>query len=140
MGTVLRPIGAIIAGMLVAFVLVIAVELFSAVVHPLPPDFGHTEAEMCQHVERYPAWVLAVVVPMWAGAALAGTWVAGRLGNRASALVVGVLLFAAVAFNLSMLPYPIWFKGGCLIAIPLAVVAGLYLISRRSIASLSIAE
>jgi hypothetical protein len=126
--------------MLVAFVLVVAVELFSAVVHPLPPDFGHTQAEMCQHVERYPAWVLAVVVPAWAGTAFAGTWIAGRLGNRGSALVVGVLILAAVVLNLSMLPYPIWFKAGCLIATPLVIVAGLYLTGRRRVAPVSSAE
>lgn len=51
-------------------------EGFSAVVHPLPEDFGGTMEEMCRHVEKYPQWVLAVVVPMWAVAALVGTWMA----------------------------------------------------------------
>lgn len=137
MATVFRTLGAIVAGMLVAFLLVVAVELFSAVVHPLPPDFGGTEEEMCQHVERYPGWVLAVVVPAWAGAALAGTWIAGRLGNRGSALFVGLLLLAGVILNASMLPYPLWFKIACLIAIPCAIVAGLYLARSRSAAALT---
>ncbi|MGD9720172.1 MAG: hypothetical protein AB7O59_07935 [Pirellulales bacterium] len=140
MATVLRAVGAIVAGMLVAFALVVAVELFGAVVHPVPPDFGGTMEEMCQHVERFPQWVLAVVVPAWAGTAFASTWIAGRLGNRGCALLVGLLLLAALVFNVSMLPYPIWFKIACLIAIPCAVVFGLYLSSRRSAAALNMTQ
>lgn len=73
MKTVLRNFVAVLAGLLVLFVLLIAVELFSAVVHPLPDTFGGTKQEMCQHVERYPAWVLAVVVPAWAFTAYLST-------------------------------------------------------------------
>jgi hypothetical protein len=130
MASVFRAAAAIVAGLLVAFVFLIAVELFSAAVHPLPAGFGGTKDEMCQHVERYPNWVLAIVVPAWAGTALASAWLAGRIGNRECALVVGVLLLAAQLFNLSMLPYPIWFKAANLIAIPCAVVFAAYLSSR----------
>src|SRR5215213_6175798 len=104
MSAVLRFVGAIVAGLLVAFLLVVAVELFGSVAHPLPADFGNTQEEMCQHVERFPAWVLAVVVPAWAAVALAGTCTAGRVGNRGSALLVGLLILAALVLNLSMLP------------------------------------
>lgn len=131
MAAAIRTVAAIVAGLLVAFVLVVAVEMFSAVVHPIPPDFGGTQEEMCAHVERYPAWVLAVVVPLWAATALAGTWIAGRLGNRWSALVVGLVLAAGLIFNLSMLPYPLWFKIGCLLAIPCAIGWAIYLSVRR---------
>jgi hypothetical protein len=131
MAIILRAFGGIVAAMLVAFVLLIAVEFFSSVVHPTPPDFQGTMEEMCQHVERYPHWVLAVVVPAWAGTALASTWIAGRLGGRGCALVIGVLLLAGLVFNVSMLPYPIWFKIVSLIAIPLAIVSGVYLTGQR---------
>lgn len=137
MSAALRVIGAIVAGMVVALVLVVAVEMFSAVVHPLPPEFGNTQEEMCAHVERYPAWVLAVAVPMWAFTAFAGAWVAGRLGNRFSGVFVALLIFAALALNLSMLPYPWWFKIGCLVAIPAASVAGVYLPRSREAAAVS---
>ncbi len=33
---------------------VVAVELFSAVVHPTPPDF---DGNIPEHVRRYPQWV-----------------------------------------------------------------------------------
>lgn len=121
MKTAFRTVAAFLAGLLLAFVLVIAVEAFSAVVHPFPEDFQGTQEEICRHVERYPAWVLAVVVPAWAATAWVGVWVAQKIGNLYSSASVGLLLFAAVVLNISMLPYPVWFK----IATPLAVAAAI---------------
>jgi cytochrome bd-type quinol oxidase subunit 2 len=105
MKAVPRTLAAVLAGLLVLLILVVAVELFSAVVHPLPEDFRGTTDEMCQHVERYPQWLLAVVVPAWAVAAFASTWTARRIGNLFSAAIIGLLLLAALVFNISMLPY-----------------------------------
>jgi hypothetical protein len=122
--------------MLVAFVLVVAVELFGSVVHPLPEDFGGTREEMCRHVEGYPHWVLALVVAAWAVTAFVGTWTAKRLGNLFSFAVVGLLLLAALWFNLSMLPYPMWFKIANLLAIPAAIVAGGRLSTRKKTADI----
>lgn len=65
MKSILMTIVGIVAGMILAFVLVIGVEGFSAIVHPLPADFKGTMDEMCQHVARYPHWVLGVVVLLW---------------------------------------------------------------------------
>jgi hypothetical protein len=131
MSTALRYIAAIIAGIIVVLVLLVAVELFSAVVHPVPPDFKGTMEEMCRHVERYPHWVLALVVPAWAFTAFAGTWISGRIGNRNCALFIGLLLIAAVVFNVSKLPYPTWFKIVILIAVPTASFLGTRFSVRR---------
>ena len=90
--------------------------------------------EMCRHVERYPPWVLAVVVPMWAVAALAGTWIAQRIGNLYSSGIVGLLLLSALALNISPLPYPIWFKVVNLLVVPAAIVAGSRFSGRRKAA------
>lgn len=128
MKAVLRSVAAVVGGVLVTFILVIAVELLSAVVHPFPEGLEPTMEEMCRHVERYPQWVLATVVPMWAFAAFAGTWTARRIGNLASSAIVGLLVVAALACNVSMLPYPLWFKIVCLLAVPAAALAG----SRRA--------
>ncbi|HEX6986631.1 MAG TPA: hypothetical protein VF170_14715 [Planctomycetaceae bacterium] len=118
------------------FALVVAVELFSAVVHPFPEDFGGTPEEVCRHVERYPHWVLAVVVPMWAVAALVGTWTAQSIGNPYSSAAVGLLVLAALVCNISMLPYPTWFKVANLLVIPAAALAGIRLSMRRKTAGL----
>jgi hypothetical protein len=130
----LRTVAGVIAGLLVAFVLVVAVEYFGDVVHPLPHDFGGTMEEMCRHVQRFPHWVLAVVVPMWGLTALLGTWTARRIGNFYALAIVGLLLLAALVLNMSMLPYPIWFKVLNLLVIPTAIFAGSRLFIRRQTA------
>lgn len=112
-----------VAGVFVAFLLVVAVELFSNVVHPFPEDFGGTPEEVCRHVERYPPWVLALVVPAWAFAAFAGSWTAKRIGNVYSFAIVSLLLLAALVLNISMLPYPLWFKVASLLATAAAILA-----------------
>jgi hypothetical protein len=130
----LRTLAATFIGLFLAFVLIVGVEGFSAVVHPLPQDFGGTMEELCRHVERYPQWVLAVVVPMWAVAALVSTGIARRIGNLYSSGIVGLLLLSALVLNLSKLPYPIWFKVANLLAIPVAIVAGCRFSGRRKTA------
>lgn len=122
MKAVLRSIVAVFVGLIVLLLLVIAVEFFSAVVHPFPEGFGGTTEEMCQHVARYPHWVLASVVGAWAVAAFVGTWAAQRIGNVYSAAIVGLLLLAALLVNVSMLPYPTWFKTANLLVVPTAVL------------------
>lgn len=107
---VFRILGSILAGFALALLLVIALELFSNVVHPLPADFGHTPEEMCKHVERYPAWVLAVAAAAWVGTAFVSTWVATRLGGIIAGIALSLFLIWAVGFNVWMLPYPVWFE------------------------------
>ncbi len=121
---ILRSIGALIASLLVVFVLIMAVEIFSNVVHPLPEGTNITHEEICLHVAKYPAWVLAVVIPMWGATATVGTWIAQRLGNLYTAMILGVLLIAGVSLNVSMLPYPIWFKVATMLVVPFAALAG----------------
>lgn len=131
--TILRAVGAVAAGIAVAFVLVIAVEMLSNAVHPFPEDFGGTHEEIARHVELIPSWVLAVAVVAWGFTAFAGTWTAGRLGNRGTAAFLGLLLLSAVILNIVQLPYPIWFKVASLIAVAAAAVYGYRLSSRRAI-------
>ena len=124
MKTALRAILALVAGMALALVLVIAVEFFSAVVHPLPPGFTGTMDEMCQHVARYPHWVLGVVVLAWSATAFVSTWVATRIGNRLAGIAVILILTLAIVSNVSMLPYAMWFKVVMLSCFPVACYLG----------------
>jgi hypothetical protein len=62
------------------------------------------------------------------------TWIARRIGNLYSAGIVGLLLVSALVFNVSKLPYPIWFKVVSLLVIPAAIVAGSRFSRRRKTA------
>jgi hypothetical protein len=134
MKAALWTLGGVLIGLFVAFVLVVLVEIFSAVVHPVPEGFGGTMEETCRLVESYPQWVLAVAAAAWGVTALLSTWIAQKIGNSVSALIVGLFLVAALVLNLSMLPYPIWFKIANLLVIPAAIVAGSRLFIRRKTA------
>lgn len=122
MKVAMRTLLAVVAGMALAVALVVAVELFSAVVHPLPAGF---DGNMGEHVRRYPHWVLGMVVLAWGATSAAATWVASRLGNRLAGSVVALLLAWALIFNLTMLPYTIWFKIVMLGAFPIACLLGI---------------
>jgi hypothetical protein len=113
---------AVVSGMALAFALVVAVELFSSVVHPIPADFTGDIPELVRH---YPAWVLGVAALAWAATIAAATWVASRIGGRLAGIIVAGLLACALGFNLSMLPYATWFKAAMIIAFPLACVLGI---------------
>jgi hypothetical protein len=119
---VLRTLAGIVAGMALAFALVVAVELFSAIVYPIPAAL---EENIPEHVRRYPHWILAVVVPAWGATIAAATWVAARVGSRLAGIVVALLLAWALTFNLLMLPYTLWFKIAMFLVLPLACFAGL---------------
>ncbi|MCA8990405.1 MAG: hypothetical protein KDA88_00410 [Planctomycetaceae bacterium] len=127
----IRSIGAIVLSLIVAMVLIIAVEGFSAVVHPFPPGVDPTDMEACKaHVANYPGWVLAVIVPMWAATVFLSCWIATRLGasrHSAHGIGLGVLLYAAVTFNMIMLPYPFWFEAANYVLFPLSIFVGVKL-------------
>jgi len=132
MKSVGRTLLAVVAGMGLAFVLVVAVEMFSAVVHPFPPGFDpNAPGSIPAHVQRYPGWVLAVVVLMWGATAAAATWAASRIGGRLAGALVTLLLACALAFNLSMLPYVMWFKVAMPAALFVACLLGVKFGDRR---------
>ena len=117
-----RTLLAIIAAMTLAFVLVIAVEWFSSIVHPLPPNFN---GNMPEHVKNYPHWVLAVVVLAWGATITAATWLASRLGGLLAGIIVALLLAWGLIFNLTTLPYTPWFKIAMCCAFPIACLLGI---------------
>jgi hypothetical protein len=118
----IRTLVAVVAAMALAFALVVAVEWFGAIVHPIPADF---DGNMGEHVRRYPHWVLGIVVLAWGATATAATWVASRVGNRLAGSVVALLLAWALIFNLTMLPYTMWFKVVMFSVFPIACLLGI---------------
>jgi hypothetical protein len=124
MKTTLRTILGVVAGMALAFVLLNIVELFSAVVHPFPPGFTDTMDEICRHVARYPHWVLGIVVVAWSATTFVSTRIATRIGNRVSGIAVILILTLAIVFNVTKLPYAMWFKVVMLSCFPVACYLG----------------
>ncbi len=129
--SILRSIGAVIAGLIVAFVLLVAIEVISNVFYPFPPGFDPNDFEACKaHVAKYPTWVLVVAALGWGATVFLSSWLATRLGtgrHPAHGIVVGSLLCLAAAANIVMLPYAVWFEVGCPVLLPLCYIAGAWL-------------
>jgi len=124
----MRSAGALVASLVVAMALIIAVEAISEVLHPFPPGVDPTDFDACKaHVARYPYWLLVAAGALWVGTVFVSVWLATRLGasrHPAHGIAVGSLLVVAAAFNMYMLPYPVWFEVLTLLAFVLAIFRG----------------
>jgi len=129
--SLLRSVGSVVAGLVVAFVFIALAEVFSSIYHPWPPGADASDMEVCKaHVARYPTWVLAVGAAIWSAAPLSGAWLATRLAparHSAPGFIVGANLLALAGFNMAMLPYPIWFPIVILLTFPLGTILGVRL-------------
>ena len=109
----IKSVLAVILSIAVAFGLFMAIEGVGSILHPWPADFAGTSEEVARQVETYPTWVLAFLGGVGYGAImLICTFIATRVGHNRNpwhGYGVGVFLFAMVVFNMTKLPYPIWF-------------------------------
>ena len=127
--SILRSIGSVIAGLVLAFAVLAAAEGYSEFAYPFPTGYDPEDfMEVCKaHVAKYPTGVLAVSTAIWALAPLGGSWLATILGTRrhaAHGYVVGAMLLAMAGMNMLMLPYPIWFPIVILLTFPLGTIVG----------------
>ena len=123
--SLMRSIGAIIASLIIAIALIIAVEFITTSFHPFPDGADTTDQEVvAAHVKKFPNWILALGVIGWGVTTFVSTWIATRLGagrHSGHGIAIGSLLLLAAAFNMFMLPYPVWFELANLMILPLAI-------------------
>lgn len=107
-----RNILATLAGIVVAMLVVMAVELIGHGVYPPPGDLDINNAEqMRAYVAALPMGAMAFVVLAWWLGALIGGLTAGTLSRgraRLCAGIVGALLMAATIANLMLFSHPLW--------------------------------
>ena len=125
---VLRSVGAVIAGFVVASIVMMAVEATNG--RLLYPELakaaeGVTDREAIRAIfASAPIGALLVVVAGWALGSVLGGWTAARLAGRSPvthALVLGALLTCAGIANNLMLPPPLWFwVAGLIVFLPCA--------------------
>ena len=134
MHPMLRRVFALVAGLLVAIVVVGGVEGLSSRLYPLPAGLDYNDLEaMTSSKAMLPAGAFVAVLVAWGLAALAGSWVAVRIGGHAGiGYLIGVLLGTAGIANLLMIPHPLWMWAGAAIVIPLGTLIGVRRASARS--------
>jgi len=135
-GSIVRSVVAVVLGLIAAMFFIVGVEGVSSILHPFPPGFDPTSYDdMKAHVARFPAWVLLLAVAAWGLGTFVSSWLATRLGSGrhpAHGIVVGSILLAAAVANMLMLPYPVWFWVGNLVAFPVGFILGAKLGKPRS--------
>ena len=117
----LKNVAGAIAGIVVAFVLIMAVEKVGHLVYPPPADLDFSDPEAVRpYIATLP--FLALLFPMiaWVLGAFVGTVVACKIGTANPLLfaaIVGGLVLAGTISNLILIPHPVWFSIVSLVAI-----------------------
>jgi hypothetical protein len=122
-----RAIVAVIAGVVVAFGMILLVETIGHFVVPTASAPSYKDAEqMREYLRTLPVGAYAFVLLAY----LVGSYVGGRVAARVtrsprsvSVWVVGALVLAATIANLVMIVHPVWFTSAAV----LAVFAGTWL-------------
>ena len=110
----------IVAGIVVAFLCVFAVEWIGHSLYPPPAGLDINDpADQARLMEAMPAAAKAMVLLAWFAGALAGAWTANRIAGRGIAgWAVALLAVAAAIATMLMIPHPAWMWAGG-IALPL---------------------
>ncbi|MGV8929132.1 MAG: hypothetical protein ACOH1E_05240 [Brevundimonas sp.] len=108
----LRLVSGLIAGVVAAFVVMMALELIGFFMFPPPAGLNPADAEdVRQMMAAAPLAAKVWVVFGWFVAAVAGGWLARRLTrwHRAGWVIVGLIVLGGV-FNLIQIPHPLWMQ------------------------------
>lgn len=105
-----QVLGAVI-GVAVAIGVIFLVELAGHALLPQPAYDPMTEAGAARYLAEAPLAAKLALVGGWFFGALAGGWVAVRVGGRVwlAWLVAGVIALATIA-NLVMIAHPLWMQ------------------------------
>lgn len=110
----------VVAGIVVAFLCVFAVEMIGHGLYPPPAGLDiNNPADQARVMDAMPFAAKAVVLLAWFLGALAGAWVANRIAGRSVAgWVVALVAIAAGIATMLTIPHPAWMWAGG-IALPL---------------------
>jgi hypothetical protein len=108
----LRYIGAVIAGLIVAFALVAGAEGIVHVLYPPPPGTNMEDFEQAKRfIATLPLPAYLLVLTGWLIGTFVATWLAAKIArNSIAGYIVGALLLAAGIFNAIKIPQPVWFS------------------------------
>jgi len=129
----LRKIGATLAGIVLAFAVIVIVEMVGNALYPLPPGVDPRNPEsLARAMRNVPAAALAVVVIGWTAGALAGSWLAARIARSVwPAVIVGALVVCGAVANMLTIPHPLWMWITSIVLVALVTLGGAALGARR---------
>lgn len=130
-----RNIAAGVAGVVIAVILVWLSDMIGHAVYPPPPDVDFTDMDAARaFIATLPVGAFAFVSGGWFAATLGGIVVACKIGTAQPIVfttVVGAMMLAATAYNLTMIPHPLWFSITGVTGIVLAAWLGLTICNNK---------
>jgi hypothetical protein len=135
-----RSILSIVAGIVLAVVVIFAFQIVVMAVYPLPAGTDRTDSEsMKKAIAAMPAGAFAILLVGYAVGTCAGAWLAATIARRAPVvhgLIVGAFFLFGNIANVAMLPHPLWYVVvSMLLFLPVAWVGARWAAARKYAAS-----
>src|SRR5437762_12793359 len=113
MHPILRVIVAVVTGIVVSFVIVVAVEICSIKIFPLPPGTNMMDpASVKAAMAGVPDGARVLVVVGWFLGAAVGTFLATKIARSAAqGAIVGAILLTMAVLDMRSFPHPAWMWG-----------------------------
>lgn len=122
----LRTILGVIAGMIVAWLLVMSAELLGTQAYPPPVGTNLADPQqLAAFIRNAPPTAMGIVVAGWSLAGFIGGWISAKISRhpKTAALIIGLLLAIGTILQAIAVPHPYWMIAlGVLLPIPLALL------------------
>lgn len=109
-----KNIVAVIAGIVVAVLVVMGIQWLGHVVYPMPEGLDINDADaMSEHIAGLPLGAFMFVLASYALGALAGGLLASKLAASSRMLMAGIvigLILVATLVTLVQIAHPLWFS------------------------------
>ena len=135
----IRNAAAIIAGIVIAFLTVMLVDMLNHTIYPPPAglDFSNPEA-IRPYLDTLPIVAFLLIMASSVVAAFVGTLVASYAGTirpQNCAIIVGGMVFAATVANFIAIPHPMWLAIATLLGVVVSAWLAMQLADRMASSS-----
>ena len=116
----MRKLFGTIVGILVAILILAAIEYVDGALYPLPTNIDPQDVvAIAQIIPNMPIAAKLILVSAWLLATFGGAWFALRVTDwRWSAVLVTLFVIGGAVVNFVELPHPLWMQG-CAVLLPL---------------------
>jgi hypothetical protein len=136
MVAILRSIAAVILGVVLGLIVIVAFEIVGQVVYPYPVDIDPKDQEALKAAfANAPPLALLPVLLGWIVGTFSAAALAALIAQRAPVVhgvIIGILFMLATVLNLTLLPHPLWFWASLVVFLPAGYFGAKCAVSRNA--------